>query len=71
MLEFFAGRGRVTEAFRSNGHLTAKFDIKYHNPKSGKSNFMDLTTASGFLLLACIICRSSLIWARALYSELL
>ena len=65
MLEFFAGRARVTEAFRSQGHLTAKFDIKFHKPDTGKSNFMDLTTASGFLLLVCILCRSSSM-ARAL-----
>ena len=56
MLEFFAGRGRVSEEFRAAGHLTAKFDILYHSAKPGKSNYMDLAAPSGFLLLFCILC---------------
>ena len=51
MLEFFAGRARVTEEFRRAGYLTAKFDVLYNTAKPGKSNFMDLTESSGFLLL--------------------
>ncbi|CAE7616202.1 unnamed protein product [Symbiodinium sp. CCMP2456] len=40
-----------------HGHLTAKFDIMYHTPDSDKSNFMDLTTPSGFLLACFYILR--------------
>ena len=53
-LEFYAGKARTTAAFRECGEKCAKFDILYHDPAgtSHKTNYMDLTTASGFLLLA-------------------
>ena len=52
-LEFYAGRARTTEAFRQAGEVSAKFDILYNDvsTRPHKSNFMDLTAASGFLLL--------------------
>ena len=55
-LEFFAGTARVTEAFRSSGYLAGRFDIMYHTPDADKSNFMDLSAPSGFLLLICNQC---------------
>jgi len=51
-LEFFAGFGNLTKQARSCGYRAARFDlVDNEQPKNRKSNFMDLTSASGFALL--------------------
>lgn len=47
-VEFFAGRGWVTECMAASGRTTAKFDILLGNPQPQKQDAMDLTSPSGF-----------------------
>lgn len=50
MLEFFAGRGVLSQCMRSSGYTVASFDIIYSSGRqeSHGSNFMDLNSSSGF-----------------------
>lgn len=51
-LEFFAGVGNITKQARACGYRAARFDIiDNERPPNRKTNFMDLTSASGFALL--------------------
>ena len=53
-VEFFAGMARCTSETRKRGIPGCKFDLKYCDPEemSGRSsNFMDISTTSGFALL--------------------
>ena len=53
-LEFFAGKANLTRAMASAHYTCQSFDLLYNEqPKDRKSNFMDLTHASGFALLCC------------------
>ena len=55
-LEFFSGKARCTEEMRKAGFTAAKFDKMYlKDPKTfgRKTNWMDLTTPSGFALRGC------------------
>lgn len=53
--EFFAGVGNLTKQARACGFRAARFDIlDNQKPKHRKSNFMDLTSASGFACLPWI-----------------
>ena len=52
-LEFFAGKGNLHRVFRLLGRLkSARFDV-LDEPATvdGKTNFMDLTSTSGYALL--------------------
>ena len=52
-MELFAGNANVCRAMRRKGYRTGKLDIQYSTRKPGRrSNYMDLTSASGFLCLA-------------------
>ena len=51
-LEFFAGVGNLTSQARACGYKVARFDILDNKrPQNRKSNFMDLTSRSGFAFL--------------------
>ena len=52
-LEFFAGSAACTAHVRARGNPGCKFDIKYHQERfgNGKSDFMDINSVSGFVLL--------------------
>ena len=57
-LEFYAGVGNLTRQARACGYTSARFDIldnKHPNPKR-KTNYMDLTSKSGFALLRYMSC---------------
>lgn len=61
-LEFFAGHGNLSRVMRSADYTTASFDLLYNTqPAHRRSNFMDLTHASGFGFLCQrkMICYSS------------
>ena len=55
-LEFFAGVGNLTRQMKSAQHRAVRFDILDHTPPNGskRSNFMDLSTASGYAFLELI-----------------
>ena len=51
--EFFAGVGNITKVAKASGYRALRFDlIDNQQPASRKSNFMDLSSASGYALLA-------------------
>lgn len=59
-LEYFAGEANLTSVMASAMYTCGKFDILYNEqPEHRKSNYMDLTHASGYgLALLCILrCR--------------
>ena len=47
-LEFFAGFGNLHSELKALGFLSLRFDIKDHEDEPGRSNYMDLTSTSGF-----------------------
>ena len=56
-LEFFAGTAACTHAMRDAGFRGARFDKMYckdHKKHGRKTNWMDILTPSGFVLLGCI-----------------
>ena len=49
-IEFFAGTGNLTTVMASAGYRTARFDLNDNEqPTTRRSNYMDLTSVSGFL----------------------
>lgn len=51
--EFFAGVGNITKVARAAGYRALRFDLlDNEKPPHRKSNFMDLSSTSGFGLLA-------------------
>ena len=49
-IEFFAGTGNLTTVMASAGYRTARFDLMDNQPPTTRrSNYMDLTSVSGFL----------------------
>lgn len=55
-LEFFAGEANLTKAMASALYVCGRFDILYNEqPRHRKSNFMDLTHASGFASLVIML----------------
>lgn len=68
-LEFFAGTASCTLAMRMAGFHSARFDIKYANPKHRKSNWMNILSPSGFAYLSwCLcLCRFTVLVAIASY----
>lgn len=61
-LEFFAGTAACTHAMRDAGFRGARFDKMYckdHKKNGRKTNWMDILTPSGFVLLGCIFFRNS------------
>ena len=52
-LEYFAGTGNLTRVMTAAQYKSFRFDILDNNrPANRRSNFMDLTEASGFALLS-------------------
>lgn len=52
-IEYFAGVGRITCQMKSRLYRAARLDILDHTPEktSKKSNYMDLSSASGYAFL--------------------
>ena len=51
-MEFYAGEGRLTKVLRQAMHRGLRFDIlDNEQPGHRRSNFMDLTHASGYAFL--------------------
>ena len=51
-LEFFAGTGNLTQVMMAAQYKSFRFDLMDNTrPANRRSNFMDLTEASGFLFL--------------------
>ena len=51
-IELFSGTAWVSRAMRKQGHATASLDILNGQPREGKMDNMDMTTAAGMAFLA-------------------
>ncbi|CAL1147192.1 unnamed protein product [Cladocopium goreaui] len=59
--EFFAGVGNITKVAKASGYRALRFDlIDNQQPASRKSNFMDLSSASGYALAMLCLLRAKL-----------
>jgi hypothetical protein len=48
LIEFFAGRGRISRLGRAAGLSVLSYDILYMKPRKGKRSAMDMNSCSGY-----------------------